>query len=142
MKYLRAIVFYSLYTLLTLGISVAVLLVRVLGRDTAWRVGRYWGRLGNMLLRLIYGIRVRVEGREHIPDQPCVIVANHQSTWETTTFPVVLPPFVWILKKELMYIPFFGWALYALGVIAIDRANARAALKQVNDQGGATAIGA
>jgi len=72
---------------------------------------------------------------EHIPDAPCVVVAKHQSTWETAQLPLVLPIFAWVLKKELMYIPLFGWALYALDAIAIQRSNPREALKQVNALG-------
>ncbi|WP_038246996.1 lysophospholipid acyltransferase family protein [Ghiorsea bivora] len=135
MKYIQAILFYFLYIIATVSIATACILARVFGRDVAWKVGYLWSMVGNFLLKLIYGIKVVIEGKENIPDEPCVIVANHQSTWETATLPVVLPPFAWILKKELMYIPFFGWALYALDAIPIVRSNTRDALRQVNEKG-------
>ncbi len=135
MKYIQALLFYTFYTMATVAIATVVILVRIFGRNVSWSVGYSWSLVGNFLLRMIYGIRINIEGRENIPDEPCVVVANHQSTWETTTLPVVLPPFAWILKKELMYIPFFGWALYALGAIPIVRSNPRGALKQVNEKG-------
>jgi len=135
MKQIQAFVFYTLFTIATILIAVSVVLVRIFGRDVAWSVGKLWGITGNFLLRWVCGIKVSIEGWEHIPDEPCVVAVKHQSTWETTTLPLVLPPFAWILKKELMYIPFFGWALYALGAISIVRSNPREALKQVNEKG-------
>ncbi|MDQ7057459.1 MAG: lysophospholipid acyltransferase family protein [Ghiorsea sp.] len=135
MKYLQAWLFYGLYTVLTIIISTLVVIARIFGRSAAWQVGKLWGLTGNTLLFVICGIRVKIEGQENIPDEPCVYAVKHQSTWETTTLPLALPPFAWILKKELMFIPFFGWALHALGAIAINRSNPRAALKQVNEKG-------
>lgn len=135
MKHLQAWLFYGLYTVLTMSIAVLVLIARVFGRQAAWQVGKLWGLTGNALLLVICGIRVKIEGQENIPNEPCVYAVKHQSTWETTTLPLALPRFAWILKKELMLIPFFGWALYALGAVGINRSNPRSALKQVNEQG-------
>ncbi|MDQ7005424.1 MAG: lysophospholipid acyltransferase family protein [Ghiorsea sp.] len=135
MKYLQAWLFYGLYTVLTICIATLIVIARIFGRGAAWQVGKLWGLTGNALLFLIYGIRVKIEGKENIPNEACVYAVKHQSTWETTTLPLALPPFAWILKKELMFIPFFGWALYALGTVAINRSNPRAALKQVNEKG-------
>jgi len=135
MKHLQAWLFYGIYTVSTILIAMLVIVARIFGRGFAWRVGQLWGFTGNALLFVICGIRIRIEGKDNIPNEPCVFAVKHQSTWETTTLPVVLPPFAWILKKELMYIPFFGWALYALGAIAINRSNPREALKQVNEKG-------
>jgi 1-acyl-sn-glycerol-3-phosphate acyltransferase len=135
MKYLQAWLFYGLFSIATVVIALMVIVARIFGREAAWKVGHLWGMIGNALLFLICGIRVRIEGKENIPNEACVYAAKHQSTWETTTLPTVLPSFTWILKKELMYIPIFGWGLYALGVIAIDRSSAREALKQVNEKG-------
>ena len=135
MKYLQAWLFYGVFSIVTVVIALLVIIARIFGRDFAWQVGHLWGITGNALLFLICGIRVKIEGKEHIPNQPCVYAVKHQSTWETTTLPTVLPPFNWVLKKELLYIPIFGWGLYVLGVIAINRSSAREALKQVNEKG-------
>jgi len=88
-------------------------------------------------LRLICGIRLQVEGRENFPDEACVVMAKHQSAAETIAMPILVPPYVWILKRELFHIPFFGWALAAIGTIAIRRGNPREAIKQVIQQGSA-----
>ncbi len=135
LRYIQALLFYGTYTVCTLIIAVLVIVARIFGRNASWQVGKLWGLVGNALLWLFCGIQVKIEGREHIPAEPCVVAVKHQSTWETAALPAVLPAFAWILKKELMYIPFFGWALYALGAIAIVRSNPREALKQVNEKG-------
>jgi 1-acyl-sn-glycerol-3-phosphate acyltransferase len=88
-----------------------------------------------VLARTLCGIKVKIEGREHLPDQACVVMAKHQSAMETIAMPMLVPPYTWILKRELFYIPFFGWALAAMGTIGIRRGNPREAIKQVIDQG-------
>jgi len=62
-------------------------------------------------------------------------MAKHQSAFETIMMPNLIPPYVWILKRELFYIPLFGWALWALKTIGIRRGNPREAIKQVNNDG-------
>lgn len=135
MIYIRTFLFYIFFFVYTFIVSALVVLGRLFGQKVAWRAAKLWGVWSNFFLRLICGVKVKVEGLEHIPDEPCVVVAKHQSTWETAALPLFLPPFAWVLKKELMYIPLFGWALSAIGAIAIKRSNPREALKQVNDKG-------
>lgn len=94
-----------------------------------------WAHLMMAWLALTCGLRFRVIGRENIPAQPCVVLAKHQSAWETIAFQTIFPPQIWVLKRELLWIPFFGWALAALSAIAIDRAAGREALKQLVSQG-------
>lgn len=104
------------------------------------RIARYkiisgWSRLVVRLARVICGIRWTVEGREHLPERPAVILAKHQSAWETLAFQEIFPPQVLVLKKELLWIPFFGWGLALMSPIAIDRANGRAALRDIARRG-------
>jgi 1-acyl-sn-glycerol-3-phosphate acyltransferase len=87
------------------------------------------------LCRYVLGIRYRVLGRENMPAAPAVVMAKHQSAWETVGLQEVFPPLVFVLKKELLRVPFFGWGLAAMKMISIDRAAAKDALKQVFDQG-------
>jgi 1-acyl-sn-glycerol-3-phosphate acyltransferase len=95
-----------------------------------------WARFYVWLARWFLGIEYRVEGREHLPQQgAAVVLAKHQSTWETLALPVILPRFTYILKRELMWIPLFGWALGLLRPIAIDRSAGRLALDQIVAQG-------
>lgn len=94
-----------------------------------------WARFILFCLRWICGLRYRVEGREHLPSGPAVILSKHQSAWETIAFQQIFPPQVWVLKRSLLWIPFFGWGLAMTDPIAIDRASARQALEQVVTQG-------
>jgi len=76
-----------------------------------------------------------VIGRENLPDRPAVILSKHQSTWETLAFQVIFPPQVLVLKRELLWIPFFGWGLALASPIAIDRASGARALKRMAELG-------
>lgn len=86
-------------------------------------------------LSISCGITVKVDGLENIPDTPCVVLSKHQSGWETFYLQRALRPVSTILKKELFWIPFFGWGLYFMHPIAIDRSNPREAMKQILTQG-------
>ncbi len=95
-----------------------------------------WSRLNIWVLEKVCGVRYRVEGRENLPrDRAAIAVANHQSTWETLVFSFLLPPQVWVLKKQLLRIPFFGWGLAMAKPIAIDRSAGKSARQQVIDMG-------
>lgn len=87
-------------------------------------------------LRLTCGVRWEVVGAEHLVRQrSCVLMANHQSEWETIFLQVFVGPLCTVLKKELLRIPFFGWALRLLQPIAIDRSRRAGAVKQLLQQG-------
>lgn len=89
----------------------------------------------NFWLRLWCGVKIHVEGAENIPEGPMVVLAKHQSTWETYCLQRIFRPVSTILKKELLNIPVFGWGLNKLHPIGIDRSNPRAAMKQIMEQG-------
>jgi 1-acyl-sn-glycerol-3-phosphate acyltransferase len=72
---------------------------------------------------------------ENLPDKPCIILAKHQSTWETFAFQAIFPTQVYVLKRELLWIPIFGWGLAMTSPIAINRASGREALKQLVSKG-------
>jgi 1-acyl-sn-glycerol-3-phosphate acyltransferase len=76
-----------------------------------------------------------VTGAENIPREPCIIVAKHESAWETLAFQKIFPPQVWVVKRELLWIPFFGWGLAMTSPIAIDRKAGRRALNHMIGQG-------
>lgn len=86
-------------------------------------------------LRICCGVRWRIRGRENIPEQPCVILAKHQSQWETFFLQTLFVPQCTIIKKELLGIPFFGWAFRLCEPIAIDRSDKRRALSSLIRQG-------
>ena len=95
----------------------------------------YWCRCALWLTRVFLNIQVNVKGAENVPKTPCVIVSNHQSTWETFFLSAYFDPLSQVLKRELLYVPFFGWAMAMLRPIAIDRGNPKAALKVVAKKG-------
>ncbi|KAA0876316.1 lysophospholipid acyltransferase family protein [Nitrincola tapanii] len=87
-------------------------------------------------LRWTCGLGVEIEGREHLPQTGAyVVLANHQSEWETLYFQLLIRPQAVVLKQELLKIPFFGWALRLLEPIALDRSQRREALRQLLEQG-------
>jgi 1-acyl-sn-glycerol-3-phosphate acyltransferase len=84
---------------------------------------------------VLLGIRVRVHGRENIPDEACVIISNHQSAWETYYMQHLFKPQSQVAKSSLLKIPLFGWTFAMMKPIAIDRSNRRQAMSQVIEQG-------
>ena len=94
-----------------------------------------WAAFQLWLLRVLCGIRHEIHGMEHVPLGPAIVMAKHQSTWETFALALIFPPQTWVLKRELMWIPLFGWALALLKPIAIDRSSKREAIQQVIAQG-------
>lgn len=94
-----------------------------------------WARFNVWALEKICGLGYEVKGRENIPKESSIIMAKHQSTWETFVTQVIFPPQTWVLKKSLLNIPFFGWGLKALEPVAIDRTAKRKAMEQILEQG-------
>lgn len=132
---LRSAVFAAVQIIITPVFAVIALLTFPLPPLARYRVITVWTRCIIWASRAICGIRYRVIGAEHIPRKPCIILAKHQSAWETLAFQLIFPPQVWVLKKELLRVPFFGWGLAMLSPIAIDRSSRRAALQQLIEQG-------
>ena len=100
-----------------------------------YRITSGWAHLMLFLLTAVCGIRYRVIGKENILPTPSIILSKHQSAWETIAFQQIFPPQVWVLKKELLLVPFFGWGLAMTNPIAINRSSRKAALKQIVEQG-------
>lgn len=135
MLVLRSLLFLGLQILVTLPYGILGLLSFGVARQTRYRWIRTWSALVTALARGLLGIRYRVEGLENLPATPVVILSKHQSAWETIAFQRIFPPVSFVLKRELLRIPFFGWGLAAFSPIAIDRGAGREALKQLVEQG-------
>ena len=135
MLFLRSSLFAALHVLTAIVFSFIAILVLPLPFKSRYAVISQWAKLNLWLLKLICGVSFKVEGRDKIPDEPCIILCKHQSSWETLALQAVFPPQVWVLKRELLWIPFFGWGLASLNPIAIDRNAGRKALNQVVEQG-------
>lgn len=95
----------------------------------------YWAIMIVAWLRWTCGLGHRVVGLENLPAAPCVILSKHQSAWETIAYQKIFPPQAWVLKRELLWIPLFGWGLAATRPIAIDRSAGVRALEGVVEQG-------
>ncbi len=132
---LRSSLFALVQILITPPFAVVALLTFPLPAIARYRIIRGWSRLIVLCAAVICGIRYRVVGQAHIPAQPCVVLSNHHSAWETMAFHVILPPQVYVIKRELLWIPFFGWGLAMLSPIAIDRSSGMRALKHMLEQG-------
>jgi 1-acyl-sn-glycerol-3-phosphate acyltransferase len=98
-------------------------------------IARSWARCLFWMLERLCGLTFVVEGRERIPQGNHIIMSNHTSAWETVAQFVIFPPQVWVLKRELLWIPFVGWGLKLLRPIAINRGDGHRAVLQVVEQG-------
>ena len=122
---IRSLVFYLLY--LGQTVILAILLgtqAKIVRRRTGlgWAIASYWGKANLFLLRWVTGIRTRVTGTANIPEGPCIIAAKHMSDWDIfALLPQTAGRPAFIAKKELMDIPFFGWAAQSFDTIRIDR---------------------
>ena len=135
MTWLRSAIFNLGMWLMVIPFALLALLMISFSAPFRSRLVSGWAHFVVWLLALTCGLRYRVIGLENIPQHPCVILAKHQSAWETIAFQAIFPPQIWVLKRSLLLLPFFGWALWALRAIAIDRSAGREALKQLVSQG-------
>ncbi|MDR1425168.1 MAG: 1-acyl-sn-glycerol-3-phosphate acyltransferase [Azoarcus sp.] len=137
MIYVRSFMFLIAASLITgfygiLGLCSLCIGAKPLTRHrwvTSWVPAMMWA------VRHLLNIEYRVIGRENLPPGPAVIVSKHQSAWETIGLQMIFPPLAFILKRELLWIPFLGWALASIRSIAIDRKAGKDALSQVLEQG-------
>lgn len=135
MTWLRSLLF-TLFLFVSVPIyATAVILVAPRGQQACYRVAVNWARANLWLLQRLCGLRFELEGTEHIPAEPCVLYWKHESVVETLIGAVAFPPQTWVVKRELMWLPFFGWGLAQLKPIAINRKAGRTAVKQVMSQG-------
>ena len=132
---LRSVVYEVVRFAITLIFALISLLTFAFKPLTRYRIITAWSHLVVSLAWVICGVRYRVIGDGHLPAKPCIVLSEHQSAWETLAFQVILPPQVWVLKRELLRMPFFGWGLAMMSPIAIDRGSATRALKQTLEQG-------
>ncbi len=134
---LRATLFRLYLLFMTPPVAFSLFLVAVvLPRVARYHVIQQWSRLVVWGARVIAGMRYRVEGLEHIdPHTPHVLMCKHSSTWETVFLQLVIPPMAFIAKRELVWIPFFGWGFALFSPILIDRAKASEAMQQIIEQG-------
>ncbi|WP_245293233.1 lysophospholipid acyltransferase family protein [Mongoliimonas terrestris] len=126
---IRSLVFYTLFYLGTFtALVLGTPIVLPLGSRAVMAVARAWGASVMAVHRAVIGARHDVKGLHNIPDGPCIIAAKHQSAWETMALLPFVPNFAFILKRELMWIPLFGWWAARAGMIPVDRGKGSQAL--------------
>lgn len=135
MIWLRSLLYTAFLFLSVPVYATGVVLLAPFGHPVFYRSAVGWARINLWLLDKLCGLRFEVEGREHIPSEPCVLYWKHESVWETMAGAVIFPPQTWVVKRELMWLPFFGWGMALLKPIAINRAAGHTAVKQVIIQG-------
>jgi 1-acyl-sn-glycerol-3-phosphate acyltransferase len=133
--WLRSLLFTAFLFLSVPVHATAVLLLAPFGHRVCYRAAVNWAAFNLWMLEKLCGLRFEVEGRENVPPEPCVLYWKHESVFETMAGAVAFPPQTWVVKRELMWLPFFGWGLALLKPIAINRSAGRTAVKQVIGQG-------
>ncbi len=132
----RSTIFYLGY--LSSGIIASLLACVIgpfLGLENRLKLFSQWPKFANWFLHLSCGIKVEVIGQENLPTEPCVIVSNHQGQWETYSMQYLFHPMCTLLKRELLYIPLWGWAMKMLNPIAINRSKPKEAILQTLEEG-------
>jgi 1-acyl-sn-glycerol-3-phosphate acyltransferase len=131
---LRSAVFNVLFYLNLLVHFVIAIPTLVLPRIAIVRLAQSWGRTNNWLLRAVCGIKVEYRGLEKIPHGALLVASKHQSLWETFALLWVFSDPCFILKRELQWIPFFGWYAWKAGMIPVDRGRRGQALADMTER--------
>lgn len=135
MSYLRSLLFAVVLGVTTPPFALLAICTTPLPPMTRYRVITLWTDIVLWFVWHLLGIRYRVIGQENLPERASVILCKHQSAWETMALQHIFPAICFVLKKELLRVPFFGWGLARMPMIAIDRAAGKDALAQVVEQG-------
>ena len=135
MQAFRSLLFSVSMILSTIIVAVVSSLVLFFPFPVRYKFIRPYALYNVWVLKVLCGVRYEVKGLENVPKENFIIFANHQSTWETFALQLFFSPLSFVVKKELLYVPLFGWALSMLKPVAIKRGSGRAALKQLIDQG-------
>ncbi|MCB1915596.1 MAG: 1-acyl-sn-glycerol-3-phosphate acyltransferase [Rhodocyclaceae bacterium] len=135
MNVLRSALFALVLVVVTPPFALFAFLTFPFKPHTRYRLITTWTDITLWFVRHLLGIRYQVLGRENLPDRASVILSKHQSAWETMALQHIFPPVAFVLKRELLKVPFFGWGLAQMPIISIDRSAGKGALAQVEEQG-------
>jgi 1-acyl-sn-glycerol-3-phosphate acyltransferase len=127
----RSLAFNIAFVAMTIAIGLVGLPILLAPRRQIMRFGTMWARCVLFFLRTLTGISSEVRGREHLPSGACLIVMKHQSMWDTLMLPVVLGDPAVVIKRELLFVPFYGWYASRAGSIFIDRKGGARALRHM-----------
>ena len=133
--WLRSLLYLLFMYLSTAVFALAVALVGALGHRVCYPLAVRWAIVNLWMLDKLCGLRFEVEGAEHIPAEASVLYWKHESVFEIMAGAVIFPRQTWVVKRELMWLPIFGWGMFFMRPIAINRRAGRSAVKQVMSQG-------
>ncbi|MGR9099267.1 MAG: lysophospholipid acyltransferase family protein [Gammaproteobacteria bacterium] len=134
--YFRSVVLFLTMFFSTLIFSPMVVLCGALPFAFRYKLTTLWVDLNLWTARHVCRLDYEIEGLENLPpDKNLIILSKHQSAWETIAFRRIFPPHVFVLKRELLWLPFWGWAMRMLKPIAINRSTQKAALRALVKQG-------
>jgi 1-acyl-sn-glycerol-3-phosphate acyltransferase len=131
MAHLRALLFNLLFYLLTALLAILGLPTLLFGPNAVFALCKVWVGITLWLLRLLTGLDHRILGRERLPAEPVIFAVKHQSSWETLALAKILDRPIYVLKRELIWIPLFGLYLLGSGALAVDRGAGAKALRQL-----------
>ena len=135
MLLLRSLLYFVGSIISLILISFSGLLLIFASYPTRQKYLSQWAIFCMWWLKITLNIKTNVVGRENIINSSCIIISNHQSTWETLAFQTIFPAHTWVLKRELLWLPVFGWSLALLKPIIINRGEKLNAIKKVIKQG-------
>jgi len=135
MQSIRSLLFLLGMALLTIIFGFLCLFTVLIPYRIRYRFITWWSSCNLWWLRMTCNLKYTITGKENIPEQACIVMSNHQSTWETLAIGPAFPPLTWVIKKELFYIPVFGWGIALTQPIALDRKAGRKAVDQLIDKG-------
>lgn len=134
---LRACLFYSGVSLITIVFTLLSFVLLSLPYRFRYAVLTQWSAIVLWWLKYTCRLDYQIHDQNYDLKTPVIVLSKHQSSWETIAFPKLFPVQAWILKRELLWLPFFGWALATLRPIAINRRHIHQAMKQIIQQGAA-----
>ena len=135
MNLVRSTLFALVLLIVTPPFALFAFLTFPFAPRTRYRLITSWTRIVMWFVRYLLGIRYRVEGVGNLPGKAAVVLSKHQSAWETMALQLILPPIAFVLKRELLRVPFFGWGLAQMPIVSIDRSAGKDALAQLEEQG-------
>ena len=134
MIFVRSVAFAVIFYGWSAFLSPLYLPFMLLPRRGFWFMAWMWVRSCLVLVECVAGIRCEVRGRENLPPGPFIIASKHQSAWDTLIYNKLFEDCAYVLKRELFWFPFFGWFLWRVGMVAIDRGGGAKALKSLVEQ--------
>ncbi|GMQ87606.1 MAG: lysophospholipid acyltransferase family protein [Gammaproteobacteria bacterium] len=133
--YLRSVLFWLGFATFTLVFAFLLVLSFPFPLEKRFALTRAWSSATIRWLNITCNLRHEVQGTENIPDRAGIIFAKHQSTWETLILNFWFEKQSWVVKRELLWVPVFGWGMYMMNPIALNRGSGKKAVDQLVEQG-------